>query len=84
MRVIARREKKNSKGVKIAYDGTGNKIYHYPSPINPFLGQKLEIKHVDAVSERAEKYIKQYGSKYNRYIWEHASKADIPRASFRV
>ena len=65
---------KELKGVKIAYD-EANKKYTITITDKSLLGQKLEIKHVDAVSERAEKYIKQYGSKYNRYVWEHATKS---------
>ena len=65
---------KERKGVKIAYD-EANKKYTITITDKSLLGQKLEIKHVDAVSERAEKYIKQYGSKYNRYVWEHATKS---------
>lgn len=65
---------KELKGVKIAYD-EANKKYTITITDKSLLGQKLEIKHVDAVSERAEKYRKQYGSKYNRYVWEHATKS---------
>ena len=65
---------KELKGVKIAYD-EANKKYTITITDKSLLGKKLEIKHVDAVSERAEKYIKQYGSKYNRYVWEHATKS---------
>ena len=65
---------KERKGVKIAYD-EANKKYTITITDKSLLGQKLEVKHIDAVSERAEKYIKQYGSKYNRYVWEHATKS---------
>ena len=65
---------KELKGVKIAYD-EANKKYTITITDKTLLGQKLEVKHIDAVSERAEKYIKQYGSKYNRYVWEHATKS---------
>ena len=65
---------KELKGVKIAYD-EANKKYTITITDKSLLGQKLEIKHVDAVSERAESYLKQYGSKYNRYVWEHATKS---------
>ena len=65
---------KELKGVKIAYD-EANKKYTITITDKSLLGKKLEIKHVDAVSERAESYLKQYGSKYNRYVWEHATKS---------
>ncbi|MFR5857599.1 MAG: hypothetical protein ACLUJC_00010, partial [Clostridia bacterium] len=65
---------KEVKGIKIAYD-EANKKYTITITDKSLLDQKLEIKHVDAVSERAEKYLKQYGSKYNRYVWEHATKS---------
>lgn len=68
---------KELKGVKIEYKDTGAGKGEYIITITDksLLGQKLEIKHADAVSERAESYLKQYGSKYNRYVWEHATKS---------
>lgn len=65
---------KELKGVKIAYD-EANKKYTITITDKSLLGKKLEVKHIDAVSERAESYRKQYGSKYNRYVWEHATKS---------
>ena len=66
------------KGVKIEYvEGATKKDGKYIITITDksILGKTLEIKHKDAIAERAEKYLKgKNGSKYDRYIWEHATR----------
>lgn len=68
---------KDVKGVKIEYvEGATKKDSKYIITITDksILGKKLEIKHRDAIAERAEKYRSgANGSKYDRYIWEHAT-----------
>ena len=72
-------DKKGSevKGVKIEYvEGATKKDGKYIITITDksILGKKLEIKHKDAIADRAEKYLNgPNGSKYKRYIWEHAT-----------
>ena len=68
---------KDVKGIKIEYvEGATKNDGKYIITITDksILGKKLEIKHNDAVAERAEKYLNgPNGSKYKRYIWEHAT-----------
>lgn len=65
------------KGIKIEYvEGATKNDGKYIITITDksILGKKLEIKHKDAIADRAEKYLNgPNGSEYKRYIWEHAT-----------
>lgn len=71
-------------GIKIEYvEGATKKDGKYIITITDksLLGKTLEIKHKDAIAERAEKYLNSpNGSEYKRYIWEHATKTGHTQA----